>query len=288
MKRADPEEFNSALPPTRQEHALRIAGTWRKAVECYLEAGSLLIEAKKELDHGEFEAMVRDELPFSASTARKLMSIAAHPVIVNRAHVNDLPASWGTLYELSKLTKEHLESAIEHGLVTSKMERKDAVALLGRPVSIAASNEVASEEVHTEVQCAFCKEIKNTPVGHQWCDASEDQPASLEIVEDLSAQITKFLSYPKMWNADKITLRHKIDRIIEARDGIHPHISEELCGALRELGTTANELAAKLEAPIATVPADDEKLSSDSAQPDAVERVKKKPPPKKPGWRHSA
>jgi hypothetical protein len=301
MKRADPEHFDTAPASTRHEHATRISGVWRKAVECIIEAGSLLIEAKEELDHGEFEAMIRDELPFTESTARRLMSIASHPVLANRAHVNVLPPSWGTLYELSKMKQEDLERAIEDGVVNSKMERKDTVALLGRPVSIAASNEVAGDEVHTEARCAFCKEIENTPAGHQWCDATEDQPASLEIVEGLAAQIKKFLGYPETRVlvrtrfggqrlkqaplSEKITLRHKIDRLIEARESMHPSISDELSGALRKLATTATDLAARLEALIATVPADDEKLSSDSAQPEAVERVKKKPPSKRPGWR---
>ena len=309
MTRADPEDFDTAPASSRQEYAMRIGGAWRNAVECYIEAGSWLVEAKKELEHGEFEAMIREELPFTESTARRLMNIALHPVLANRAHVNDLPASWGTLYELSKMKQEDLERAIEDGVVHPKMERKDTVALLGRPASIAASNEVAGDEVHIEARCPFYKEIKNKPAGHQWGDASEDQPATLEIVEGLAEEINKFLAYPKMWNADKITLRHKIDRIIEAREGLHPHISDELCGALRELATTATKLAARLEAPIATSPGDDATLSTDSEQPeavepiiagdddklstageqpDAVERVKKKRPSKRPGWRNSA
>lgn len=289
-----PEDFDTAPAFTRQEHVMRIGGAWRKAVGCFIEAGSLLIEAKKELDHGEFEAMIRDELPFSPSTARKLMSIAMHPVLGNRAHVNDLPASWGTLYELSRMKKEQLERAIEHDLVNSKMERKDAEALLGRPVSVAATN-----EVRTEVRCAFCKEIESTPAGHQWHDASEDQPASMDLVDDLAAQIKKFLAYPMLRIPfrnrrgaqsfkrapfpDKITLRDKIDRIIEARDSLHPAITDELSGALRELASTANELADRLEAEITAPPGDDEKVSADSAQPEVVQRGKPKPRSKQAG-----
>jgi hypothetical protein len=263
--RVPEEDFDSAPASTRQDHAMLIGGAWRKAVECFIEAGSLLIEAKRELDHGEFEAMIRDELPFSPSTARKLMIIAAHPVLANRAHANALPASWGTLYELSKLNQEDLKRAIEDGVVNSKMERKEAVALLGRPVSLAAGHELhteASDELHPKVRCAFCKEIENTPAGHQWRDASEDQPASLEIVEDLAAQINKLLAYPKQRISfrnkqgaqsfkraplhEPITLRQKIDRIIETRDSLHPGITDDLAGALRELAHTANDLADRL------------------------------------------
>lgn len=121
---------NSIATSTRQEHVIRIVGAWRSALESIIETGSLLIDSKAALIHGEFQIMVRDELPFSESTARKLMSIASHPTLANRAHVNDLPVSWSTLYELSRLKQEDLERAIEHGVVNSKMERKDAAALL--------------------------------------------------------------------------------------------------------------------------------------------------------------
>ncbi|WP_202801491.1 hypothetical protein, partial [Bradyrhizobium genomosp. III] len=133
-----------------------------------------MIDAKGVLNHGEFEIMVRNELPFSESTARRLMSIASHPTLANRAHVNDLPASWGTLYELSKLKPEDLERALEHGVINSKMERKDAVALLGAPPASAVSDH------RTEMKCAFCREIESKLPGHQWTenDSAEDQLAS--------------------------------------------------------------------------------------------------------------
>jgi hypothetical protein len=64
------------------------------------------------------------------STARKLMTIARHPVLSNRSHVNVLPASWGTLYALAtKLPAELLEAKIADGTITPEIERKD-VALL--------------------------------------------------------------------------------------------------------------------------------------------------------------
>lgn len=257
-----PADSHLVPASTRQEHVFRIAEAWRCAVESIIETGSRLIEAKGALKHGEFEIMVRNELPFSESTARKLMRIASHPIIGNRAHVNDFPASWGTLYELSKLTPEDLEHAIEHGVVNSKMERKDAIALTGRQTT-----PPPSEDVRMEVKCAFCREIETKLPGHQWTenDSPEDQPASTDIVDGLAAQIRKFLAYPKTFtlratkrgarsmkapSSEKITLRDKIERVIDRRQRLVPDIVDELRRALRELSATANALGERLEAPI--------------------------------------
>ena len=49
---------------------------WSGSVEAIIETGRDLMLAKAELAHGAFRAMVERELPFKASTARRLMAIA--------------------------------------------------------------------------------------------------------------------------------------------------------------------------------------------------------------------
>jgi hypothetical protein len=115
---------------TADEWAQIINNAWQKSVETILETGCRIIEAKDDLEHGAFEQMVQTKLSFGPSTARKLMTIARHPVLSNRSHVNVLPASWGTLYALAtKLPAELLEAKIADGTITPEIERKD-VALL--------------------------------------------------------------------------------------------------------------------------------------------------------------
>ena len=114
-----------------QQWADRISAAWQKAVEAIVETGRLLIEAKQELRHGQFESMVQLKLPFTPSTARRLMAIAQHPVISNRAHVHVLPPSWGTLYELTKLDAPTLQARIRDGTITPKIERRDVAKLRG-------------------------------------------------------------------------------------------------------------------------------------------------------------
>lgn len=54
--------------------------------------------------------------------------LAGHPIVSNRAHVPDLPASWGTLYELTKVPADVLKTAIKDGRVHPKMEKKEVAA----------------------------------------------------------------------------------------------------------------------------------------------------------------
>jgi hypothetical protein len=108
----------------------RIAAEWRKSVEGIINTGKLLIEAKAALAHGEWGKMfLGDErLPFSRVTAFKLMAVGKHGERFV-AHVQHLPHSWGTLYELTKLTDRQWKKAVETGDITPELERDEAVAL---------------------------------------------------------------------------------------------------------------------------------------------------------------
>ncbi|MDP2955431.1 MAG: DNA methyltransferase, partial [Longimicrobiales bacterium] len=88
--------------------------------------GLLLIDAKRLLPRGEFELMIRDDLPFSVATARKLRAIAAHEVLRERSIQNALPPDWTTLYELSLLPEPVLAAAVADGRVHAGMTGAEA------------------------------------------------------------------------------------------------------------------------------------------------------------------
>ena len=88
-------------------------------VENIVARGRLLLEARE----GSFEAMVKRH--FDLSTARMYRIVGAHPVISNRCHVNALPPSMRTLYELTKLPEEILRKRLKDGSINPKLERKD-------------------------------------------------------------------------------------------------------------------------------------------------------------------
>lgn len=110
--------------------ARRISDAWQSSLDGIFEVGRLLAQAKAELPHGAFERMVESDLPFAASTARRLMIVAADARLTNRAHVHALPPSWGTLYELTKLPDDAFGEAIERGIIRPDMQRKDLAPLL--------------------------------------------------------------------------------------------------------------------------------------------------------------
>lgn len=105
--------------------AARISACWQASVHAILEVGRLLSAAKDALPHGAFETMVESDLPFSTSTAQRLMAVAGDPRLSNPAHVQLLPPSWGTLYELTKLSDEQFEAARTGGIIRPDMMRRD-------------------------------------------------------------------------------------------------------------------------------------------------------------------
>jgi hypothetical protein len=105
--------------------ATAITKAWRKSTEAVIETGGLLLEAKGNLAHGDFQMMVQRELPFSARTAQRLMAIAAHPVLSNATHVSLLPPCWGTLYALTEVADATLEAALADGRLHAGLARND-------------------------------------------------------------------------------------------------------------------------------------------------------------------
>jgi uncharacterized small protein (DUF1192 family) len=101
----------------------------RNDVETVLKRGQLLIDAKDELKHGQFEDMVKTDFKISPQAGRMLMKVARHVILSNRNHGCDLPNSWRTLYDLTKLPDELLLECLKDGRVHARMERKDVTAL---------------------------------------------------------------------------------------------------------------------------------------------------------------
>ena len=115
----------------RETYAQAIRRAASSTVESIIETGRLLINAKAALAHGEFIAMVADDLPFTKRTAQRFMAIASCARIANATHVSLLPPSWGTLYELSKLSDDEWQAIEPH--LTPELERKDIKGLLPAP-----------------------------------------------------------------------------------------------------------------------------------------------------------
>ena len=109
----------------------RINERWQDSVQAIIDVGRLLLSAKAALEHGQFQSLFEgdDRLPFGWNTANKLMAIARDRRLTNSEHVQNLPNSWGTLYELTKLDSETFAKALEDGTIHAEMERREALGL---------------------------------------------------------------------------------------------------------------------------------------------------------------
>lgn len=109
----------------------RITERWQESVQAIIDVGRLLLAAKAALEHGQFQTLFEgeDRLPFGWNTANKLMAIARDRRLINSEHVQNLPNSWGTLYELTKLDNATFARALENGTIHAEMERREVLGL---------------------------------------------------------------------------------------------------------------------------------------------------------------
>lgn len=117
-------------PRSPEQWAALVRADLGQAVAGFVAAGRHLIEAKQQIPHGGWLSWLKDDVRLGRSQAEALMDLARHAAISNSQYVGNLPASWGTLYELSRLEPPLLEAAISAGRVTPNLERKEARALV--------------------------------------------------------------------------------------------------------------------------------------------------------------
>ena len=120
--------------------AARFRNALKKSVEGIIEAGGVLIEAKNELEHGQFIDWVVNDLrfgirkdgsrPADLRKAQMLMFLARNEVISNACHWHAFPPSLRTLWELTQIRpKQRLIELIANGTINSGMTREETVAL---------------------------------------------------------------------------------------------------------------------------------------------------------------
>jgi N6-adenosine-specific RNA methylase IME4 len=112
-------------PRTAADYAAKITACCISSVEAILEIGRLLTSGKAVLPHGEFEAMVENDLPFGARSARMLMAVAGDPRLQIGTTGSVLPPSWRTLYEISRLDDTTFQARIADGTICPDMVRSD-------------------------------------------------------------------------------------------------------------------------------------------------------------------
>lgn len=174
-------------------YAAAISTEWRKSVEGVIEVGRLLLQAKQLCQHGEFlrlfkghENAVSDPVPFGERSAQMLMEVASNGVLSNAKFVSDLPQSWGTLYELTKLDDEQIIAGIKAGEITPDMTRAQASALRADPVE--KPEQPPHEEMAAAVKNAVTKFVGKLTTPEQFMYVRSRLERMLEFLSEMEAE----------------------------------------------------------------------------------------------------
>lgn len=166
---------------------------WGKSVAAILDVGKALAQAKRLCGHGDFlrlfkghENAVSEPVPFGERTAEMLMSIAGHKVLSNPKHASDLPQSWYTLYELTKLDDEQIMAGMKAGEITPDMTRADAVALRSDPVE--KPEQPPHEEMVSAVKNAVTKFVGRLTTPEQFMYVRSRLEQMLDFLSEMEAE----------------------------------------------------------------------------------------------------
>jgi hypothetical protein len=116
---------------TRQDYVREIDGLWADARQRFLEIGRRLVEARSSLPHGEYIAMIEQDLPFSRSVAFQLRAVA-EAVSGGILLPNEVPGSYSTAFQLVSLKPEEIQVARQEKLVRADVRREDIIAFKKR------------------------------------------------------------------------------------------------------------------------------------------------------------
>jgi hypothetical protein len=124
--------------PSRLAYAKTIGALWKEAETTFLTIGRYLALARATLPHGEYEAMVRDDLLMGPAVARKLRTVA-ESIDSGSLPVQDLPPNYTTIYLIATLPADVRVQAQREGLIHPEVRRNEIEAFRRRMVSTGLS-----------------------------------------------------------------------------------------------------------------------------------------------------
>ena len=106
-----------------EQYAEEIRRLWGEAARKFLAIGEYLLQAKEHFSYGDKARELEKLLPFTYSTANRLMRIA-EAVRLNRLPRERLPANYATAYVLTTMNDNDLDEAKRRNLVREDVTRK--------------------------------------------------------------------------------------------------------------------------------------------------------------------
>lgn len=122
-------DISDAIVPcrTREEFTQEIRYHWSRSRKEFLSIGRYLNHAKTILAHGEFEAMIGSDMPFSVETAYRFRALA-DAIDSGRLTLDMLPGAESVAYQIVTMTPDELERAKAVGLVRPDVTRRQLIA----------------------------------------------------------------------------------------------------------------------------------------------------------------
>lgn len=227
-----------AISDSWKQVAKAIAEAWQDGLEAVLKTGQMLLIAKDgvgpqhrgKLPHGEFQLMVEQHLPFSPTTARKLMAICKHPILSKRSIWNVLPSDWTTLYALSLVDNTTFDAAMADGRINPRTTNRDVLELRGllpqvrekdtRPMSVASKPTINALQVKladANKRCRFAndeakrlsKEVRNAEIERDYFRAKDE-----------TIQSDPIAAFNALWNAGSEQVRDQIRGIVNQQPAL--------------------------------------------------------------------
>jgi hypothetical protein len=163
----------------------RIIHAYKKSLDSVLEVGHLLKRAKEDLPHGEFQRMIKRDLPFKERMARMYMEVARNPRFSKRQHAAVLPRSVDTLALIGTLSDAEFSRRLEAGEIHPEMTRKDASAMAkGQQTAMFDDPKMLLSGLGRGLE----RDIEQDQFAPDWQKLGE---ASGAIIEEIAASLSK-------------------------------------------------------------------------------------------------
>ena len=173
---------------------------WNKSRDNIITVGKLLSEAKDSvnaLKKESWEELVK-ELPFTKRTADRLIKIAKCEWIISGDYNESLPVSWGTLHEISTLTKEQFEKGVKNNNIKPDCTRNDIVKFKDSCEEVdvstiidSLSNPEASGAVTLEQDTNQEKETRKLSLGNVFIKGDS---FSSDEIKELQSKLASFIT----------------------------------------------------------------------------------------------
>ena len=152
---------------TRAEWVTEIRRLGRKSAESLIALGRALTEAKADLGHGQFGAMLRHDLKLHPRAAQRLMKLAHNPRFAKATNLSHLPAAVSALEILATAPEEVIEHGIESGLIHPATTARE-IQIITAPLQ--------TEPAEKRVYVSYTAQTK--PAKHVYVSTSRTEPTA--------------------------------------------------------------------------------------------------------------